>query len=52
MKMAFEMQSYFLLGCSEDEMNLIAFIILNDFVIEMGGSFGAAACCRLWFGAC
>lgn len=31
--MPFEMQSYFPLGCSDDETNLIAFIILNDFMM-------------------
>lgn len=29
------MQSYFPLGCYSDETNLVAFIILNDFMMEM-----------------
>lgn len=35
--MPFEMQSHFPLGCGDDEKNLIAFIILNDSVIEIRG---------------
>lgn len=33
--MPFEMQSHFPLGCGDDEKNLIAFIILNYFTIEI-----------------
>lgn len=34
-EMPFEMQSHFPLGCGDDEKNLIAFIILNYFTIEI-----------------
>lgn len=33
--MPFEMQSHFPLGCGDDEKNLIAFIIGNDFMMEI-----------------
>lgn len=35
--MPFEMQSHFPLGCGDDEKNLIACIILNDFMTETLG---------------